>query len=163
MTLWVPESARLTNDVDSQLVALGERHQWLKFFDRELRELDEGLSLVKASDSATEPGLKPGYWHIRRENPGDMASYFPLEGDEGEFVEPSSEHLGMMRRMDLQNPRAFRDFVKRYERLEADRERRRQLEAEERQTEFAERLESHERAHVSMAGKWTNSVKGKKN
>lgn len=160
--LWIPDSARINSDIDSQLEALGERHKWLKYFDRELQAMDEHLSLVKASDAATEPGLVPGFWHIRRHNPGDMATYIPLRGENGEFVEPGSEHLEMMRRIDLHRPGALEEFVRAGEahlrRIEAERNDR----AEERQTEFAERLESVERAQVSMKEGWTNSVKGKK-
>jgi hypothetical protein len=125
--------------------------------------MDPYLSLVKASDTATERGVTPGYWHIKRDNPEDMASYYPLCGEDGEFVEPGSEHLEMTRRNRPEaKPENFnrmvRDGEAHLKRIEAEREAVR----EQRREEFAERLESKERAHVSMTGNWTNSVKGKK-
>lgn len=160
--LWVPDSARIDHDLESQLERLNERHAWLKHFDRELRAMDPYLSLVKATENATEPGLTPGYWHIKRDNPHDIASYYPLRGENGEFVEPGSEHLEMMRRNDLTNPENFKRMVRDSEahlrRIE-DQKRER---SEQRREEFAERMESYERAQVSMNDGWTNSVKGKR-
>lgn len=161
-SLWVPPTAQIDHELDSQLERLGRRHEWLKYFDRELQAMDPRLSLVKASESATEPGLKPGYWHIKRDNEQTMATYYPLQGHDGEFVEPGSEHLEMMRRNDLTKPENFKRLVEQGEahlrRIEEQRKER----AEERQTEFAERFESVQRAHVSMKDGWTNSVKGKR-
>lgn len=160
--LWVPDTARINHDLESQLERLGRRHEWLKYFDRELQAMDPRLSLVKASETATQTGLKPGYWHIKRDNEQTMATYYPLQGEEGEFVEPGSEHLEMMRRNDLTKPENFDRLVRQSEahlqRLEEQRRER----AEQRQTEFAERYESAQRAQVSMKEGWTNSVKGKK-
>lgn len=160
--LWIPEKARLDRDLDSQLEQLGKRHAWLKYFDRELQAMDPYLSLVKASDTATEPGLTPGYWHVRRDNPNDMATYYPLRGEKGEFVEPGSEHLEMMRRNDLTKPDNFKRLVREGEaHLKRIEDQQREV-SEQRREEFAQRLESKERAHVSMADNWTNSVKGKR-
>lgn len=162
MSLWVPPTAQIDHELDSQLERLGRRHEWLKYFDRELQAMDPRLSLVKASESATEIGLKPGYWHIRRDNEQTMATYYPLQGEAGEFVEPGSEHLEMMRRNDLTKPENFDRLVRQGEahlrRIEQERDER----AEERRTEFAERYESIQRAQVSMNDGWTNSVKGKR-
>lgn len=160
--LWIPEKARLDRDLEGQLEQLDKRHQWLKFFDRELRAMDPYLSLVKASDTATEPGLIPGYWHIKRDNPNDMATYYPLRGQDGEFVEPGSEHLEMMRRNDLTKPDNFKRLVREGEaHLKRIEDQKREV-SDQRREEFAERLESKERAHVSMTDNWTNSVKGKR-
>ena len=161
-SLWVPPTAQIDHELDSQLERLGRRHEWLKYFDRELQAMDPRLSLVKASESATEPGLTPGFWHIRRDNEQTMATYYPLRGENGEFVEPGSEHLEMMRRNDLTKPDNFKRLVREGEaHLKRIEDQQREV-GEQRREEFAQRLESKERAHVSMNGKWTNSVKGKR-
>ena len=80
--LWVPPTAQIDHELDSQLERLGRRHEWLKYFDRELQAMDPRLSLVKASESATETGLKPGFWHIKRDNEQTMATYYPLQGED---------------------------------------------------------------------------------
>lgn len=160
--LWVPDNARINTELDSQLERLNKRHDWLKYFDRELRAMDERLSLVKASENATEPGLVPGYWHIKRDNEQAIATYYPLRGDNGEFVEPGSEHLEMMRRNDLTKPENFDRLVRQGEAHLRKMEQESKERAQARTEEMAERLESLERASVSLSGDWTNSVKGKR-
>ena len=162
MGLILPDSVRMSMELEDQLELLGDRHDWLKHFDRELRALDPYLSLVKASESATEPGLIPGYWHVKRANPTEMDSYYPLRGDEGEFVEPGSEHLELMRKNDLQRPGAFQEFQARHKAVEDEMKARKADQARERVESMAERIEVVERAQVSMKDGWVNSVKGKK-
>lgn len=158
--LYIPDSARINLNLESQLEKLNQRHEWLRHFDRELKAMDPHLSLVKASEQATEPGLIPGYWHIKRDNPRTMATYIPLRGDKGEFVEPGSEHLDFLRRNDLQRPGAFKELMERVEATQKAREREQEVKAQQRREEMAERIEAMERPSVSMNGKWTNSVKG---
>lgn len=162
MGIILPDSVRLNMELEDQLELLGDRHDWLKHFDRELRNLDPYLSLVKASENATEPGLVPGYWHVKRDNPSEMATYYPLRGDSGEFVEPGSQHLDLMRRNDLQRPTAFKEFIKRQASVAELKAAKDAEDARERQETMAERIESIERAHVSMVDGWSNSVRGKK-
>lgn len=162
MGLILPDSVRMSMELEDQLELLGDRHDWLKHFDRELRALDPYLSLVKASESATEPGLKPGYWHVKRDNPSEMDSYYPLEGAEGEFVEPGSEHLELMRKNDLQRPGAFKEFEARHKAVADAKAYRLAEQARERTETMAERIEVIDRAQVSMKDGWTNSVKGRK-
>lgn len=162
MGLILPDSVRMSMELEDQLELLGDRHDWLKHFDRELRALDPYLSLVKASESATETGLVPGYWHVKRDNPSEMATYYPLRGDEGEFVEPGSQHLELMRKNDLQRPGAFKEFQERHKAVEDEMAARKADQARERVETMAERIEVIERAQVSMKDGWTNSVKGRK-
>lgn len=157
----LPDSVRLRMEFDDQLESMNERHAWLRHFDRELRAIDKHLSLVKASENATQPGLEPGYWHIKRDNPTTLPTFIPLRNDKGGFSEPTSAHLELLRRNDMQRSGAFEEFKKQQDALETERQRRKQAAADERREEMAERIEAAERVSVSMNDGWKNSVKGR--
>lgn len=69
--------------------------------NRELRALDEHLDLVFVNDNATAPGLHPGRWHVRRQNPGTVHTFWPLIGERGEYVEPSLDIVDKLRARDM--------------------------------------------------------------
>lgn len=158
----LPDRVRHQIEFERQLEELNKRHDWLRYFDRELRALDPHLSLVRARENATEPGLVPGFWHIKRDNPTTLPTFYPLRDEKGGFAEPSYSHLEMMRRNDLQKPGAFEDFVKRQEAGVRAEEKKRELQAEERREEMAERIAHLNNPSVSMTEGWTNSVKGRR-
>jgi hypothetical protein len=158
----LPEHVRLQLDFENQLETLNKRHDWLRHFDAELQRLDPYLSLVKASESADQAGLTPGFWHVQRKNPETMPTYIPLTDDKGGFAEPQSHHLEMLRRADLQRPGAFEEFKRRQDERVREMERRKADQAEQRRTEIAERISHLDVPKVSMSDGWTNSVRGKK-
>lgn len=158
----LPERVRLQIEFEKQLEGLGKRHEWLRHFDAELQRIDPYLSLVKASEHATQPGLIPGFWHIQRKNPEAMPTYIPLTSESGEFQEPAFYHLEMLRKADLQRPGAFEEFQRRQDERMKAIERRRAEQAEQRVTEMAERIDHLDVPKVSMSDGWTNSVRGKK-
>lgn len=160
--LILPDSVRHQIDFEQQLEQLGTRHGWLKHFDTELRAIDPYLSLVKASDSAEQTGLVPGFWHIKRDNPTTIPTFIPLRNDDGGFAEPNSAHLEMVRRNDLQRAGAFEAFKKKQDNFEIERQRAKDAQTDERRIEMAERIEVMERAQVSMKDGWVNSAKGRK-
>lgn len=138
---------------------MASRHESLKWFDTELKALDEHSELIKASESAEAPGMIPGFWHVRRTDPvTGWQAYLPLTGPEGKFSEPHSGHLEKMRASDLQRPGAFEDLKRRWD-AEDEAHRREQLwTREEFKREFAERYLNKIRPSVSFSdvGHWTN-------
>lgn len=158
----LPDRVRHKIEFENQLENLNERHDWLRHFDAELRRIDPYLSLVKASEVASKPGLTPGFWHVQRDNPETMPTYIPLTDPDGGFAEPSGYHLEMIRKADLQRPGSFEAFKRRQEERLRGFEREREAKAQERRVELAERIAYMENPSVSMSSGWTNSVKGRR-
>lgn len=139
------------------------RHHALQDFDRQLKELDENSELVRAHEQADAPGMIPGYWHVRHTDPvTGWQAYIALKGPEGQFSEPHSGHLEMMREADLQRSGGFEDLMRRVDR-EEEEDRKRQLWTRgELSQEFAERYLNKTRPSVSMAavaGGWRNRAR----
>lgn len=67
-----------------------------------LREIDPYLDLVKVTDreDSLPFGMRPGYWHLSRQNPDAPDSYIPIQGTDGEYVEPVSELVDWVRKQD---------------------------------------------------------------
>lgn len=158
----LPDRVRAQIDFEQQLETMQERHGWLKHFDTELKAIDPLLSLVKASENSTQSGLVPGFWHIKRDNPATIPTFIPLRNDQGGFAEPNSAHLDLLRRNDMQRKGAFEEFKRQQESINLEKEKANLARADERRVEMAERLESFDRAQVSMKDGWVNSVKGRK-
>jgi hypothetical protein len=116
--------------VDAQMLAA-------RFWNDELKRIDQHLSLVWVSESATEPDLEPGRWHIRRQNPETLDSYWPLVGDHGEYKEPGDWMLQELKAGDLWNPRVHRDKEEVKRRLREVRRRAKARKAEQRRDEMA--------------------------
>lgn len=166
MSLWVPprvsrELSDVTEQHKAEVMASAIRDASIEYFNRELKRVDEHLELIKAKDDATAAGLKPGYWHILRHNPGAPPSLLPLVGDDGEFVEPSSRVFDLLREGDLQNDQVIRAMRERDERAAKQRARDKQRDAEDRIGHMVEHAKAVTRAHVSMtdARPWTNAAK----
>jgi hypothetical protein len=116
--------------VDAQMEAA-------RLWNEELRRIDSHLSLVWVNESATEPDLHPGRWHIKRQNPETLDSYWPLVGDRGEYREPGEWMLRELQAQDLWNPRVHRDKEEARRRLREARRRAKAREAEQRRDEMA--------------------------
>lgn len=70
-----------------------------------LREIDPYLDLVKVArpigwEQGAPFGMKFGHWHLLRRNPDAPDSYVPIQGPDGEYVEPVSELVDWVRRQD---------------------------------------------------------------
>ena len=163
----LPEEAIFSMELEGQLEKLGrlrDRGAELDAFDRALKDIDPRLSLVRASEQATAPGLTPGYWHIRRQNDAPtMDSYLILTDPDGDFTEPHSGHLEWLRGCDLQRAGALDDLQKQQYAKERERQKARALLQEERMSEFATRYKALAEPGVSFGGTgWTARTKGRR-
>lgn len=141
---------------------LVERHEALRWFDRQLKELDPDLELVRAKEVVDEPGLRPGFWHVKRNNRDTVDRYFVIQGPDGEYMEPHSGFIEYLRSQDLQAPGAWKRLMENQEREERLAERSKVLAREERLQEFADRVKSYESPAVSMAGSWSYKTSGRR-
>jgi hypothetical protein len=148
----------------ARLAVLTSHHAQMADFNRDLKQIDPYLELVKCKEHI-EPGspLKPGYWHIIRHNPGAPPSIMVIEGPDGEFVEPTSQIFEMLKRSDLQNPAVEYRRKQREREMDLARERREAREREERNDEVRERYLAGTRAQVSMTDvPWHQNAAGKR-
>ncbi len=121
-------------------------------WDRELKAVDPLLELARAMPNADPAnGLKPGFWHILRHNPGAPITAEPLEWPDGRPREPGGWMLDMLAQSDLWNERALRDRREVKQRLADAKQRDQQREAEARADELNERLESTQRESILFA------------
>jgi hypothetical protein len=169
ISVWLPERVRREMlDVrrrHERMVLEGlELHQRLKEWNRELKQIDPYLELVRAREGAAAPGLKPGYYHVLRHNPDAPPTLIVVEGPNGEFREPDSGLFDMLREADLWSDAAADERRRRGEALERARDRQRAREREERKEEFLMRFKALESPGVSMtdARPWTYRVERSK-
>jgi len=155
----VAHADRLERSLE-KLNLLRERVSWLTYFESELKAIDGQLSLVKAVENATEPGLTPGYWHVKRDNPAMVPTYLPIQGPLGEFVEPHSGILEDLRRMDLQRSGALEEIARAQNRKAADERKRRENAKLERVEALAGHMKAIDSPGVSRAAR-RRSVRGK--
>src|SRR5215204_3167156 len=87
MALWLPPVAQRAQRAAIENVVLGqvELQHKLDHWNRELKRIDPYLEVVRASEDATHPSLKPGYYHVLRRPPVGQASILVHEGANGEF------------------------------------------------------------------------------
>lgn len=161
MGLWVPPavSAELVREREMFAQELRDRvlrQEMLRVkgvldeFNYELRRIDPKLELVRAGEDVEGTPMKAGYYHLVRWNEGAPPSVIPIEGEHGEFVEPTSRVFEMLARADLWNPDNMR-LLRQRKRLaeEADR-RRKTREREERQEHLRDLANAAFRTQVSM-------------
>jgi hypothetical protein len=122
-------------------------------FDRDLKQIDDHLEIVKAKDVVTIPGLKAGYWHIVRMNPGHPADILILEYPDGSYREPGSWVFDFVMESDLYNDRARKAHRERQKRAVEARERRKALEAEQRIYEMADRVRFRDHTQILVKGR----------
>jgi hypothetical protein len=135
----------------------------LREFNDKLRRIDPRLQMILAHERVT-PGLpmRGGYYHVIRDNPGAPPTIMIVEGENGEFVEPTSRVFERLAAGDLHEPRTMRHW-KRIEREAADAARReRAREREERQEHLRDFVNANWRTSVSMNGSrpWTQNMQG---
>lgn len=129
------------------------RADYLKWFDRELKQIDSRLSLERARTDVNAPGLVPGYWHIVRDNTefGAPKSMYPIMDHEGGFLEPSSAVLEHLKRNDLQRPGAMDDLRRREQRARDELAKAKERLHGERIAEIADRIKAYDSPGVSLA------------
>ncbi len=130
---------------------LAERHGALRWFDRQLKDVDPALELVRAKEVVTEPGMTPGFWHVKRNNgPGVIDSYVPITNPDGSFAEPSSGWLERFRADDAWTNGGWDAMVKRWDRRQRDLDAQKERERQDRVQEIAERVKAIGNPGVSM-------------
>jgi hypothetical protein len=122
---------------------LVERRGELNWFNRQLRQIDPRLELVKATEHPQSTDLTPGYWHVVRHNePPAPDTYIAIKGDHGEFIEPSTGWLERFRADDAWSNGGWAELTKRWAKREQARERDKQRVREERVEEIADRIKA---------------------
>lgn len=119
-------------------------------FNHELKRIDSKLELVRAPADCGLTGMKPHYYHVVRWNEGAPPSFFVVEGEYGEFVEPTSRVFEKLREGDLWDPAVMRRIRQARSDAEAAQAKLRARENASRQEEIRERVAAVTRAQVSM-------------
>jgi hypothetical protein len=129
--LWMPERVEQAREqqegVEGVAAALA--------FRRRLKELDSRLDLFYSKPTAT--AFKPHRWIITRRNDLVPDSYWLVEGEDGEYCEPSDKHFQRLQEYDTQ---AHADVWKRMEREQKRRRESGEKKHEEKRREFREKL-----------------------
>lgn len=145
---------------------MARRHAGYEDFARDLRELDEHSALVKAHENAEAPGITPGFWHVQRTDPETgWVAYIALKGPDGEFSDPHSGHLEMLRQSDLQRAGGFEALKRRLDREDDERAKERAWVRAEFREEFAERYLNKIRPSVSFTpveSGWRNKASARR-
>lgn len=112
-------------------------------WNADLKQIDPNLEIGWVPETATNPRLAPGRWHIFRHNaPPTPTEAFPLQHPDGSYREPGSWMFDWLRGMDLWNNRVREDRDKAHRELERARARRKQEEREELVWEIDARLKA---------------------
>lgn len=168
-SLWLPpsvsrEQRQSTLEYQAEVFRNAQRDATIDYWTRELKKIDERLELIKANDDAQAVGLIPGFYHVMLVLPDGPPSLLPLVGDHGEFVEPNSRMLDLLREGDLQNPEAMRARRERDERAAAMRVRDREREREARVGHMVEHWKALTETSVSLNrdSPWTQNQAGRR-
>lgn len=132
MNLLVPESVeaeRINAEIESQVDAQIEAAQ---HWNRELKRIDPGLSLVLGKENADDMELRAGYWAIRKVVPGSVDAYIVLQGPDGQYREPGSWMLEMLQGADMWNDRRRHEREEIKRRIQISKERAYETEKEAR-------------------------------
>ena len=142
------EILREQDQLSHELYAIADK---LDHFNRELYKIDPWLTVVIAKPNTTVLGLKPNYYHLIRQRPGHPAWIKPVEGPNGEWRDLDSSLFDLVAEADLWNDRTQREMRQKQNRAEAARQRQRDREAQDRVTEFNERLKSATSTSISVS------------
>jgi hypothetical protein len=109
MPLVLPESyeaQQINREIEQQVDAqIEEAAHW----NKELKRIDPGLSLVLGAQNAADTELKAGYWHLRKRVPGGVDAYIVLQGPQGQYREPGAWMLEMLQGADMWDDRVKQD------------------------------------------------------
>lgn len=117
----------------------------------DLKAIDENLDIIKAQDTVTPGnGLKAGYWHIIRHEPGFVSYVTPLEWPDGSYREPGSWIFEHLAREDMWSNRSQREARERNRKLQEARQREEQREAMNRAGDYDDRLKHLEGVQIHV-------------
>lgn len=152
--MWLPDGVtrELAEERTAYEAELAEQavrlHDQLEHYNRALKQIDPYLELVLASDNATALGLRPGFFHVVRHNPGAPPELWPLETEDGGFREPDSSLFEDLARSDMWSNRSMKARQKAELDAQRAKERAREREQEDRATEVLERWTAASRPQV---------------
>jgi hypothetical protein len=146
-TLYLPASARRNEDAVAQEQAQLQQQveataAQLNHFNRLLAQIDDHLQVVLAKPNTTVEGLKGGYYHLVRANPGHPAYIKPYEHDDGTWRDLDSGILDAAVEDDLWNDRVMSERKRLRKLAEQAKDRQRQHEHEDRAREIDARIKS---------------------
>lgn len=136
----------------------------LDHFNHELQRIDSKLEMVRAPADCGLTGMKPHYYHVVRWNEGAAPTFFAIEGENGEFVEPTSRVFDKLREGDLWDPANMRRIRQRHSNAEAAAAKMREREAAERREEIFDRVKAVTQTSVSMNRDtpWSQNAAGRR-
>ena len=100
----------------------------------ELQQMDPHLQVVWIGERFPEgiiPGASPGRWHLRRNPPDGIDSYWPVEGPDGEYRDLGMDLVEKMKAADLWKPGAVEELNRRKYRRAAREAKEKALLAEQ--------------------------------
>ena len=136
MPLILPESAEIAAWKAEQALQVEAKTQEIEHWDRELKRIDPGLSLVVAKPGSEDTGLLPNRWHICKYVPDGPDEYWPLVGPDDSYREPGGWMLDELKASDLWDPRVFRDKKEARRKLHEAKVRAKELLREQAQDEY---------------------------
>lgn len=167
-TLWLPPS-EVDRNRDAVLEYEARLRQIREIGDRwsrDLQQIDPYLELVKVpGNDRILPPYRAGFWHVIRINPGAVPTLVLIvETPDGGYRDPDSSLFDELRSMDLWSDRSARERRRREDELLRARDRRKQLEHEDRVAEAMLRLKALESPGVSMsdARPWSYRTGGRR-
>lgn len=169
MAIWTPPSASKSYTSPKALAEYeSEMRVWerqvlsmmhteggiLDYWNVELAKIDKNLRLMQAGPLASAAGVKAGYYHLVRLRDPAEATFMmvqPLHDMQGNFVEPTSQMLDILRAADLQSERVIRDRMAHDERVAASKARALENEHEAAVDHGVEVYKSQTRTQVLMS------------
>jgi hypothetical protein len=140
VSLWASEGSLLASHRSELRQSFDAAARELAYWNERLKRIDPALQLVRASSNATMPGLRPGYYHVVRDNGASPPTIIVHEGEDGEWLEPNSFMLERLEKGDVWNTRAVRESEKITKAAAREAEAERVLEREDRKEELKSRI-----------------------
>lgn len=161
MGFWLPPavSAELLNtrrqfeaDLQSRMV----REEMLRVkgildqFNYELQRIDPKLEMCRAGEDTHGTQLRAGFYHLVRWNDNAPPSVFVIDGDDGEFVEPTGRVFDRLKEMDLWDPANIRLRDQRERLAEEAAARQKARDRADHVEELRDRVNAATRTSVSL-------------
>lgn len=144
-------------------IALDDHDPTLAAWNHALQQVDPRILMVRALPRVVlGVPMKPGYYHLLRDNSdwGAPLSVTPIEGDHGEFVEPTSRIFEKLAAGNLHERRN----MERYERLAREErianEHEQEANKQERREHVKDLVDAYTRTSISTndATPWTQNA-----
>lgn len=140
MTFWKPDGSLLASHRAELRQSFDAAAKELAYWNDKLKRIDPALQLVRAASNATMPGLRPGYYHVIRDNGNEPPTIIVHEGAEGEWLGPNSYMLERLEKGDMWNTRSVRESEKVAAAAKREADAERALEVEDRREELKSRI-----------------------